>query len=195
MPATAPAQNTSTTQNITATRSVRSPRPWLPLPRTARRIILVGHLVAAGSWIGIAVLVAVLVGTARLTSDDQLAGLAYRALGTFVAWPMAVSALVCLLTGLLLGLGTKYGLLRYWWVLVKLVLTGILLVLILVVLRPGLAEVATAGVGLENGADRGIDLSFLVFPPAVSLVTLAGATVLAVFKPWGRIRSAKRVSR
>lgn len=189
MPATA----TAPTPTARSLHEARAPR--LPLPRTARRAILVGHLVAAGSWIGIDVLVAVLVGTARLTSDDQLAGLAYRALGTFVVWPMAVSALVCLLTGLLLGLGTKYGLLRHWWVLVKLVLTSILLVLILVVLRPGMAEVATAGVGLESGADLGIDLSFLVYPPAVSLVTLAVATVLAVFKPWGRTRSVKRVSR
>lgn len=194
MPATVPALLSTPTAPSTARRVRDSRAPRLPVPRTARRIILVGHLVAAGSWIGIDVLVAVLVGTARLASDDRLAGLAYRALGTFVVWPMAVSALACLLTGLLLGLGTRYGLLRYWWVLVKLVLTIVLLVLILVVLRPGMAEVAAAGVGLENGTGAGVDLSFLVFPPAVSLVTLAVATVLAVFKPWGNVRG-KRVSR
>ncbi|MGO1972823.1 MAG: hypothetical protein ACTH2Q_07675 [Propionibacteriaceae bacterium] len=183
--------STTATDPLTApTRPVRDSRgPRLPLPRTARRIVLVGHLVAAGSWIGIDVLVAVLVGTARLTSDDRMAGLAYRALGTFVVWPMAASAVGCLLTGLLLGLGSRYGLLRYWWVLVKLVLTGILLVLILVVLRPGMAEVTAAGMGLEDGVAPGIDLTFLAFPPAVSLTTLAVAVVLSVFKPWGRTRT------
>ncbi len=72
------------------------------------------HVVSAGAWIGIDVLVAVLVLTGWFADDPHTQGLAYGALGTFVVWPMLVSGLVCLASGLLLGLATKWGLVRYW---------------------------------------------------------------------------------
>jgi hypothetical protein len=52
--------------------------------------------------------------------------LAYRALAAFVVWPMLAAGLACLATGLVLGAGTKWGLVRYWWVAVKLVLNLVL---------------------------------------------------------------------
>src|SRR5690348_10494226 len=80
------------------------------------------HIISAGVWLGVDVLVAVLVLAGRFGSSLEVRGVAYQALATFVVWPMLVSGLVCLLTGLVLGLVTKWGLLRYWWVLLKLVL-------------------------------------------------------------------------
>jgi hypothetical protein len=59
-------------------------------------------------------LVAVLVSTGWFADDVELRSLAYRALAAFVVWPMLVSGLVCLGAGLLLGLGTRWGLIRYW---------------------------------------------------------------------------------
>jgi hypothetical protein len=41
-----------------------------------------------------------------------------------------------LTSGVLLGLGTKYGLVRYWWVLVKLVINVVLVALVLILLWP-----------------------------------------------------------
>jgi hypothetical protein len=68
---------------------------------------------------------------------------------SFVVWPMLVSGLVCLATGLLLGLGTKWGLLRYWWVLVKLVV-NLLLDPDRRVLQPGMDEVGAYGQDLPS---------------------------------------------
>ncbi|MGH3660404.1 MAG: hypothetical protein ACRDTQ_00900 [Micromonosporaceae bacterium] len=148
------------------------------------------HIVSAGAWIGIDVVVAVLVLTGWFSDDLHVRSLAYQALATFVVWPMLTSGLVCLATGVVLGLGTKWGLLRYWWVAVKLVLNIVLCVLILVALQPGMAEVNEYGRHLLTGhTDVSAEVSSLFFPPAVSLTTLTLATVLAVFKPWGRIRS------
>jgi hypothetical protein len=41
------------------------------------------------------------------------------------------------------------------------------------------------------GGNSATDVSQLFFPPAVSLTALTIATVLAVFKPGGRIQKAK----
>jgi hypothetical protein len=157
------------------------------LGRRIRKTTLVVHLVSAGTWIGIDVLVAVLVAVGWWSDDPQHRATAYQALGWFVVWPMFTTAMVCLATGLLLGLGTKWGLLRYWWVAVKLVLNLVLSTLILVALRPGMPDVVRHGQDLAAGVPSDVDVSFLFFPPAVSLAALTLATVLAVFKPWGRI--------
>jgi hypothetical protein len=160
------------------------------LTRRWRRTTLIVHLVSAGAWIGIDVIVAVLVSVGRFGSDLETRSLAYQALAAFVVWPMLTCGLVCLATGVLLGLGTKYGLLRYWWVLVKLVLNVVLCVLILMVLRPGMPAVAEFGRELLAGAADPAAVSQLFFPPAVSLTALTFATVLSVVKPWGRVRRA-----
>jgi hypothetical protein len=98
---------------------------------------------------------------------------------------------VSLVTGLLLGMGTTWGLLRYWWVAVKLALNLVLCTLIVLVLRPGMDEVAAYGQDLLTGSPDPGTVSTLFFPPAVSLTTLTVATTLAVFKPWGRIRPGR----
>jgi hypothetical protein len=158
------------------------------LSRGWHRATLVTHIVACGAWIGIDVIVAVLVLTGWFGGDVGLRSLAYRALAAFVVWPMLTTGLVSLVTGLILGLATTWGLLRYWWVTVKLALNLVLCALIVLILQPGMDEVNRYGQDLLTGAPDPGRVSTLFFPPAVSLTTLTLATVLAVFKPWGRIR-------
>ncbi|MFI0350230.1 hypothetical protein [Actinomadura sp. 9N407] len=165
--------------------------PLFKLSRGWRKTVLVTHIVSAGAWIGIDVIVAVLVVTGRFGSTDAVRGLAYESLATFVVWPMLVSALASLVTGLVLGLGTKWGLLRYWWVAVKLALNLVLCFLIVFALQPGMDEVGAYGRELPAGAAEPEAISSLFFPPAVSLTMLTFATVLAVAKPWGRLRRAR----
>jgi hypothetical protein len=158
------------------------------LGRRWRRALLILHLLAGGAWIGIDVMVAVLVWTGRFGPDADVRGLAYRALAAFAVWPMLTSGLVCLVTGVVLGLGTRWGLLRYWWVAVKLVLNLVLCTLIILALEPGMGAVAAYGRDLAAGTEAPSEVSSLFFPPAVSLTALTIATVLSVVKPWGRLR-------
>ena len=98
------------------------------------------------------------------------------------------AGLVCLASGILLGLGSKYGLVRYWWVAVKLALNLVLCTLILIALQPGLGEIAQYGRDLAAGTATERDMTDLFFPPIVSLSALTFATILSVAKPWGRLR-------
>jgi hypothetical protein len=172
----------------TATQTRPARRAPFRLRGRTRKTVLILHILSVGTWVGVDVIVAVLVLTGWLSGDSSVRGLAYHALGTFVVWPMLVSGLVSLVTGVLLGLGSKYGLVRYWWVAVKLVLNLVLCTLILIALQPGLGDVAQYGRDLAAGTATDRDMSDLFFPPIVSLSALTFATILSVAKPWGRLR-------
>jgi len=164
--------------------------PARRLSAKARKGFLAVHILSSGAWIGIDVVLAVLVFRAMLTDDPALAATCYQALRIFAVWPLLVVGLVCLASGIVLGIGTKYGLVRYWWVAVKLALNIVLTVLGVVALRPGLEEAAAFGQRLAEGEFAGTAPD-LVFPPIVSPTALVVAVLLSVYKPWGRITKAK----
>ena len=150
--------------------------------------MLTVHILGAGAWIGIDVVLGVLVFTAMFTSNPDTAALCYRVLELFAVWPLIAAGLVTLVSGVVLGLGTKYGLLRYRWVAVKLALNVVLVGLVVFALRPGLVEAAAYGEQLAAGGPPTLDVGNLAFPPVVSGMALTIATILSVFKPWGRLR-------
>lgn len=175
----------------TATDPGRVPLPSVRVPALsgrARRGVLLVHIAAAGTWLGVDVVMAVVVFTAVLSDDPRTVALCYQALRLFTVWPLLVTGLVCLASGIVLGLGTKYGLLKYWWVAVKLALNLLLTGLVLVALRPTVTEAAEYGRQLAAG-HPGVPPRDMIYPPIVSPLLVGFAFVLAVFKPWGRIRA------
>jgi hypothetical protein len=172
-----------------ATTLVEGRLRWRMRPRT-RKGVLVAHIVAGGAWIGLDVMLGVLVFTPLLTSDTALAALCYQAM-PLLFWPILLSGLASLATGVVLGLGTHHGVVRHWWVLVKLVLNVVLTSLVIVLLGPAMDDAAEAGRRLAAGDPGGTELANLVFPPIVSGTSLVVATVLAVYKPWGRVRATR----
>jgi hypothetical protein len=153
-----------------------------------RKSVLVLHIASAGAWLGIDVVMAVLISTALLTDDDRTKALSFRALELVAVWPLLTTGMVCLLTGVVLGLASRYGLVRYWWVAVKLVLNLLLSGLVLVALAPEVSQAAARARLFESGQQVALTVGDLIFPPIVSPTALLVAMVLAVFKPWGRIR-------
>jgi hypothetical protein len=153
-----------------------------------RKAVLVVHIVSAGAWFGIDVVMGLLIFTSILTADVGTRALCYQALGLFVVWPLFTVGALCLASGVVLGLGSKYGLVRYWWVAVKLALNLVLTALVLLSLRPGVAELSEVGRQLATGERMVAGPGDMVFPPTVSVTALLVAMVLSVFKPWGLIR-------
>jgi hypothetical protein len=180
------------TETLTAA-EIRTPRTRRPtwLGRRARKATLVLHIASAGVWLGLDAVMAVLVVTSIVTDDVTTRAVCYQALELVTVWPMTVAGVTCLVTGVVLGLGTVYGLVRYWWVAVKLVLNVVLTVLVLVSLRPGIEEIADRGERLLDGEAVVTAIGDLAFPPIVSPTALMIAVVLSVFKPWGRIRRSR----
>lgn len=149
------------------------------------------HVVSALGWLGIDVVLLVFAVTGLASDDPAVVAVCYQAMELFVIPTVVPAALLSLGSGILLGLGSRYGLLRYWWVAVKLALNIVLLVLVVVLLRPGLDNAAEAGRQVGAGIepeDFGTLQADSLFPPGVSIAALLFATVLAVYKPWGRLR-------
>lgn len=157
-----------------------------------RKLVLLLHIMSAGIWLGLDAAMAVAIFTALNTDDTNLAAALFQSLETITVVPLLTTGVVCLITGLFLGWGSKYGVVRYWWVLIKLILNLILTALVLVALRSGAEEIGAYGALLAADPTATADLQNIVYPPIVSPTALTIAMILAVFKPWGRIRRSKR---
>jgi hypothetical protein len=164
---------------------------WRPRAGT-RKLLLLLHIASAGAWLGIDLVLGILVFTALVSGDSVGAASAVASIGVFATWPLASTGLLCLASGLLLGTGSKYGLVRYWWVAVKLVLNVVLVTLVLVLLMPSLGPLASSATDALASGRPLPDLTDLTFPPIVSTVAVLVAMTLSVFKPWGRVRSGPR---
>lgn len=141
-----------------------------PLPRPVRKIWMILHIACSVGWLG--VLVACLsLCLAALGSDDpaRVAALT-TASATLTGTFFLPCTLLVLLTGVVLGLGTKWGLLKFYWVLTKLVIALVLL-----------ATAYLVAPGVEA-------LTFLTLITSV-------ATVLSVLKPWGRVNRRRAPAR
>jgi Predicted integral membrane protein (DUF2269) len=158
----------------------RSSAARIRLRPGARRALLTVHIIAGVGLLGDVGAVLAVNIRAATTDDAQLAAAAYELLAMFTVLfgiPLSLTALV---TGVLLGLSSKWGVLRYGWVAAKLgLLVGVILVGSLV-LGPG-TEAMRAGTG---GAE-----ARLIAGSAYDVAALALATGLSVFKPRRRRRS------
>jgi hypothetical protein len=84
-----------------------------------------------------------------------------------------------LLSGVALGLGSKWGVLRYPWVTTKLVLLVTTILCGALVVGPGAQRM------IDGGGDAATPL---VVAGAYNVAALLGATVLSVYKPGRRRR-------
>jgi hypothetical protein len=150
------------------------------LGRRGRRIALVAHVLSSVGWFGAAGLVLFLLATATATSDDDLARACFRAVETSV-WLSVPAAAMATVTGVVLGIGTKWGVVRHWWVVLKEVAVVPLVLTDLLVIAPS-AHDAARGVGDGRILDAGI----------AHCVVLAFATIVSVVKPFGRTPWARR---
>lgn len=142
-----------------------------------RKAVLTVHVMSSVGWFGAVLaflVIAVLVLDAPATAMGGLDA-AMLAIGRVALVPLGASALV---TGVTLSLITQWGLVRHWWVLIKLVVT-VVAVTVLLLYLPGLG--ATAAVPM-HGVGRA---SPLLHAGAAALL-LGFATVLSVAKPRGR---------
>lgn len=153
-----------------------------------RKLALTADVTTSVGWLG-AVAGFLALAVAGLTSgDDQTVRAAYVAMDLIARCVIVPLGLASLLTGLVMSLGTRWGLLRHYWVVSKFMITVLALVILLVHLRP-IDHVA--GVAREttlSGEDLRELRVQLVADAGAALVALLAATALAVYKPRGMTR-------
>ncbi|SCF44291.1 hypothetical protein [Micromonospora mirobrigensis] len=154
------------------------------LSPAGRKALLTLHLVTSLGWLG-ADLALLTLGLAGWRGAEPT--VVYPAAGLLVTYLFAPLSVLVWLVGVASAVLTPWGLLRWRWVLVKLVLTTVMLGLVLLLLTPRLRAVGAAAPHLDTH-DR-VDL---IVPPAISTGLLLVATVVSTHKPWGRLRPAVR---
>lgn len=170
---------------VTAGRAVRDP-VRVPVPRAARSALLIVHIVAIAAWIGLDVALGLLVLVPMAAPEWTAA--CYQVL-PLLFWPLLTAGLLSALSGVALGLVTRWGLVRHWWVAIKLMINVVLIVLVALLLGPGLDAAGEFGRALAAGEVPAVEVPRLYMPPIVSTTALVVATVLSVVKPKGRLRA------
>lgn len=103
-------------------------------PRT-RTFALIIHVVSSVGWIGaVAAYIALDVTAATSLEADTLRA-AYLMMALITWYVIVPSAFASLLTGIIMSLGTRWGLFRHYWVLISLLLTILATVVLLLETR------------------------------------------------------------
>jgi hypothetical protein len=152
-----------------------------------RKFALAAHLTFSVGWIG-AVAGYIALDVAAATSQDaQTLRSAYLAMDLIVWYVIVPLALASLLTGLVMSLGTKWGLIRHYWVLISLLLTIIATVVLLAETQTISYFAAIAADPTTSGDDLRALGSTLVHSVGGTVVLLV-ILVLNVYKPQGMTR-------
>ena len=150
-----------------------------------RRFALTAHVTASVGWLG-AVVAFLALAVAGLTSRNaQIVRAAYLAMD-LTAWFVIVPlSFASLLTGLVQSLGTTWGLIRHYWVLIKLLLTVLATIVLLVHMQPISRVAGLAAVTSISSSDlRGVRIQ-IVADAGAALLLLLVTTTLGVYKPRG----------
>jgi len=158
-----------------------------------RKFALTAHVVSSVGWLG-AVVVFLALSVVGLTSQDpavvRAAYLAMESIGWLVLVPLSVA---CLLTGLVQSLGTKWGLLVHYWVLMKLGITVVATIVLLLYMQTLNHLAAVAAELPPASADLGgLRSSSPLLHAGGALMLLLVAATLSVYKPSGMTRYGQR---
>jgi hypothetical protein len=150
-----------------------------------RKFALIVHLTCSVGWIGAVLAYLALVVAATLGQDArtlQGAWIAMELIGWYVIVPLAVTSL---LTGLVMALGTPWGLFRHYWVLLSLVLTIFATVVLLMHMQT-VSDVAGRAAATPNAAIGGLPGELI--HAGVGMLVLLVIQVLNMYKPRGMTR-------
>lgn len=150
-----------------------------------RKFALTAHVTSSVGWLGtVAAFQALAIAALTSREPESVRGfyLAMELIGRYVIVPFCVATLV---TGLVVSLGTAWGLFRYYWVLVKFLITVIAALILF-----GFTQTLSSLGNLAADATSSMpELRNLSQSPALhsggGLLAILVATILAVYKPWG----------
>lgn len=154
-----------------------------------RKFALTAHVIASVGWLGAVISVLALAITGVASDDPETVSAVYLAMD-LTSWSVLVPlALASLTTGIIQSLGTKWGLMRHYWVLAKLLITLVAtLVLLLYTQTLGHLAGVAAQTTLSTEDLAVLQTPSVVLHAGVALLLLLVATVLAIYKPAGLTR-------
>ena len=160
--------------------------------RRSRQTLQILHYISSVGWLGVGFAQLTLNLVALLTGSPSLRHDAHEMTHIFDRTILTALSLAAATTGILLAVRTPWGLLRHWWIVVKLTLTvGLIITIPIWVGGWNLQAItATAGGSVDPGYPT---VRAELLGSSITIVgTLIVITIISVVKPWGRIRSRSR---
>lgn len=164
------------------------------MPPDLRKFALTVHITFSVGWIGAVAAYLALDIAVTASQSAQTLRASYLAMDLITSRVIVPLAVASLLTGLVMALGTRWGLFRHYWVIISLLLTMFAVLVLLSETRVvnDLARVAT------DPATSPDDLRALpgtLVHSVGGLLVLLVITVLNVYKPRGMTRHGQRQQR
>ena len=154
-----------------------------------RKLLLTAHVILSVGWFGVVAASLVLALSAATMEDPATTRATYlafdRVIDVLVLPPPASFSVASILTGLVLALGTKWGLFQHWWIVAKLVLSTATLLTGMLYVGAWIQQAAAIPSAAEARA-------LLIYASVAHLLMLGAATIISTYKPWGRIRPMRR---
>ncbi len=152
------------------------------------KLMLISHITFSVGWLGAVVVFLALAVTGLTTQDVEIVKASLIAM-KLSAWLVIVPfCIISLFTGIIQAAGTKWGLFKHYWIVVKLFLTVASTILLLLHMPPinFLAGLATAdSISNTQLAEQLIDITTKA---GVAILVLIAITTISVYKPWGKIK-------
>ena len=155
---------------------------------SARKFALTAHISCSAGSLG-AIGAFLLLAVAGLTAQEaSVAPGLYRAMELTASYAILPLLVASLATGVIQSLGTRWGLFRHYWVVVKLVIN--LVVLVVLILQMELIHALAAAALEPGGLTRDLRMARLspVVHSAAGLVVLLVPVALSLYKPAGLTR-------
>lgn len=155
-----------------------------------RKLLLAVHVASSIGWFGALAAFIALATTGRVSGDPELVRACYLVMKIIMVFVILPFGPVALTTGVTLGMLTSWGLVRHYWVLLKLVITSIATFLLIVHVTPVqiLSDAAANG---TLSTRNWIQVQILAFACG-ALMMVSTSMTLAVFKPRGLTRFGRR---
>jgi hypothetical protein len=156
-----------------------------------RKFLLTLHVVASVGWVGAVTVFLALAVVGLLSPDPQVLRASYIAMDLTYRTVLLPLGLASLTTGVVSSLATDWGLFRYYWIVVKLLVTVPAIILMLVHMQPVGYMADIVSTMAPSSADFGGLRIRLVAYAIAALMVLLIATALSTYKPRGKTRYAQ----
>ncbi|GAA4336728.1 hypothetical protein [Flaviaesturariibacter amylovorans] len=163
----------------------------MAMPNRISKLVLTGHVTSSVGWLGAVAVFIALATTALSTDSIQVARATYIAMDVSTRYVIVPFCFASLATGMLQALGTRWGLFKHYWIVVKLVLTVAMTAFLVLHMGPiGQLE----GLALEQSqrtAEEASSVINLIKKAAAAFLGLLAVTTISVYKPWGKLTARK----
>jgi hypothetical protein len=173
------------------------------LSRRPRQALLAVHVITSAAWLGIAVMFVALSVLALRAANVRDAQTIYETMAFFDQTMLPIANMAATTTGFALGVTTKWGIVRHWWVVIKVVISFAVLGIAFGFLHDALERSASQAADLAAVGGTVADITssgqVVLGGFVLALVSLVGAMLLSLYKPrgvtpWGRRSEPARVA-